>query len=222
MMRVRQKYSSGKQSLSSSLWLLGWYSPTVRLLFLSPASVSDITAVIILQMFIAVINENFEVAEEQKKGKQALNYLTQQKAKHGTVSWMRRFNPYRWVKANPETAKVSNLPSNLVLPMQKSLVQDPSVSRTESRTVPLPVRWLLLPARCPRNHYFSSRKNHFASSVSWSQSTIHQNPWLHCSNFLGARAGRRIFNCQRFDMEERKPVLIPLMRRWSGTCKHRI
>ena len=101
---------------------------------------SDITAVIILQMFIAVINENFEVAEEQKKGKQALNYLTQQKAKHGTVSWMRRFNPYRWVKANPETAKVSNLPSNLVLPMQKSLVQDPSVSRTESRTVPLPVR----------------------------------------------------------------------------------
>ena len=108
--------------------------------FLSPEIVSDFTAVIILQMFIAVINENFEVAEEQKKGKQASNYYSQQKAKHGTVSWLRRFNPYRWVKANPETAKVSNLPSNLVLPMQKSLVQDYSVSRTESRTVPLPVR----------------------------------------------------------------------------------
>ncbi|KIM44013.1 hypothetical protein M413DRAFT_17890 [Hebeloma cylindrosporum] len=94
---------------------------------------------IILQMFIAVINENFEVAEEQKKGKQASNYYSQQKAKHGSVSWLRRFNPYRWVKANPETAKVSNLPSNLVLPMQKSLVQDYSVSRTESRTVPPPV-----------------------------------------------------------------------------------
>ncbi|KAF9530724.1 Ion transport protein-domain-containing protein [Crepidotus variabilis] len=89
---------------------------------------------IMLQMFIAVINENFEVAEEQKKGKQASNYYSQQKARHGTVGWIRKLNPYRWVKANPETAKVVNLPSNLVLPMQKSLVQSYSISRSDSRS----------------------------------------------------------------------------------------
>ena len=79
-------------------------------------------------MFIAVINENFEVAEEQKKAKQASHYYNQQKAQDVSAAWLRRLNPYRWVKANPETAKV-NLPSNLVLPMQKSLVQDISMTR---------------------------------------------------------------------------------------------
>lgn len=98
-----------------------------------------------LQMFIAVINENFEVAEEQKKGKQASNYYNQQKARHGTIPWLRRLNPYRWVKANPETAKVTNLPSNLILPMQKNLVQDYTVSRSETRssTVSPPIIYTL-------------------------------------------------------------------------------
>jgi voltage-dependent calcium channel len=80
--------------------------------------------VIVLQMFIAVINENFEVAEEQKKSKQTSHFYSQQKARLGTVTWLRRLNPYRWVKASPVTVKVDNLPSNLVLPMQKVLVQD--------------------------------------------------------------------------------------------------
>ena len=61
-------------------------------------------------MSIAVINENFAVAEEQKKGKQASKFYNQQKAQDGTVSWFRNLNPYRWVKANPEMAKVANLP----------------------------------------------------------------------------------------------------------------
>jgi hypothetical protein len=82
--------------------------------------------VIVLQMFIAVINENFEVAEEQKKSKQTTHFYSQQKARHGTVTWLRRLNPYRWIKASPVTVKVDNLPSNLVLPMQKVLVQEKS------------------------------------------------------------------------------------------------
>jgi len=84
-------------------------------------------------MFIAVINENFQVAEEQKKSKQASQYYNQQKARQGTISWFRRLNPYRWIKANPETAKVANLPSNLTLPIQKTLVQDYNLSRSDSR-----------------------------------------------------------------------------------------
>ncbi|KIK93928.1 hypothetical protein PAXRUDRAFT_828487 [Paxillus rubicundulus Ve08.2h10] len=80
---------------------------------------------IVFQMFVAVINENFTVAEEARKGKQASDYWAhhqQQQVAHSR--WVHRLNPYRWVKAEPVTIKVENLPSNLVLPMQKTLVQD--------------------------------------------------------------------------------------------------
>lgn len=83
-------------------------------------------------MFIAVINENFEVAEEQKKGKQASDFYNQQKARHGTATWLRRLNPYRWIKANSVTVRVDNLPSNLVLPMQKVLIQDTPLSQLDA------------------------------------------------------------------------------------------
>ncbi|KAH9475037.1 Calcium-channel protein cch1 [Psilocybe cubensis] len=112
---------------------------------------------IVLQMFIAVINENFEVAEEQKKGKQASNYYSQHKARHGTVTWLRRLNPYRFVKANPETAKVSNLPSNLVLPMQKTLVQDYAISRVDSRTTTAPVQKSVRKRRFMKPQHYSSK-----------------------------------------------------------------
>lgn len=85
-------------------------------------------------MFIAVINENFNVAEEAKKGKQATNYWETHQIEAGKASWMRRLNPYRWVKANPVKVKVENLPSNLILPMQKALVQDYTVPKQEARS----------------------------------------------------------------------------------------
>jgi len=90
--------------------------------------------VIVLQMFIAVINENFEVAEESKRVKQASKYWATHKPQTATASWLRRLNPYRWLKANPVTVKVENLPANLVLPMQKSLVQDYNVPRYDNRS----------------------------------------------------------------------------------------
>lgn len=78
-----------------------------------------------LQMFVAVINENFDIAEEAKKGRQTANYLeSQKKARQAKYRWWRNLNPYRWIKANPVSVKVENLPQNLVLPMQKSLVRD--------------------------------------------------------------------------------------------------
>lgn len=90
--------------------------------------------VIVLQMFIAVINENFDVAEESKKGKQASKYWAAHQAQKGSATWIRKLNPYRWVRANPVKVKVENLPANLVLPMQKSLVQDYNVPRYDDRT----------------------------------------------------------------------------------------
>jgi len=72
-------------------------------------------------MFIAVINENFDVAEEAKKSKQASTFW-EQKAREGKPSWFRVLNPYRWFKASPITVRVDELPSGLVLPMQKKMV----------------------------------------------------------------------------------------------------
>ncbi|OBZ73074.1 Calcium-channel protein cch1 [Grifola frondosa] len=60
---------------------------------------------IVLQMFIAVINENFDVAEESKRSRQASHY---------------------WASHRPQAVRApwkSSYP-NLVLPMQKTLVQD--------------------------------------------------------------------------------------------------
>ncbi|KAL5522184.1 CCH1 [Sanghuangporus sanghuang] len=81
---------------------------------------------ILLQLFIAVINENFDVAEELKRGKQATDYYATQQPVQATPAWLRRLNPYRWFKANPRSIAVENLPSNLILPMQKAVIQDSS------------------------------------------------------------------------------------------------
>ncbi|KAJ7058571.1 Ion transport protein-domain-containing protein [Mycena amicta] len=91
---------------------------------------------IVLQMFIAVINENFDVAEEAKKGKQASNYWEEaHRPTAGHVSWLRKLNPYRWIRASPVEVRVEGLPSNLVLPMQKSLVEDYRVPRHDGSSV---------------------------------------------------------------------------------------
>ncbi|KZV67749.1 hypothetical protein PENSPDRAFT_687890 [Peniophora sp. CONT] len=79
---------------------------------------------IVLQMFIAVINENFNVAEESKRGQQADFYFQAQQPQQGRAGWLRRLNPYRWFRASPKAIVVENLSGNLVLPMQKALIQD--------------------------------------------------------------------------------------------------
>lgn len=87
-----------------------------------------------MQMFIAVINENFDVAEEAKKGRQASHYWASQRQEKIQVSWMKKMNPYRWFAPAPKAIAVDNLPSGLVLPMQKALVQDYSVPKREPST----------------------------------------------------------------------------------------
>ncbi|KAJ7726287.1 Ion transport protein-domain-containing protein [Mycena maculata] len=90
---------------------------------------------IVLQMFVAVINENFDVAEEAKKGKQATTYWANTTPQEGRATWLRRLNPYRWIRARPVEVRVEALPAGLVLPMQKSLVQAYSVPRADAGSV---------------------------------------------------------------------------------------
>ena len=81
-------------------------------------------------MFIAVINENFDVAEESKRSRQASHYWASHRPQQVRAAWIRKLNPYRWLKAQPKAIEVE-LPSNLVLPMQKALVQDYSLPKRE-------------------------------------------------------------------------------------------
>ncbi|KAI0338514.1 hypothetical protein BDW22DRAFT_1362860 [Trametopsis cervina] len=79
---------------------------------------------IVLQMFIAVINENFDVAEEQKRSRQASDFWASQRPEKARAGWVRRLNPYRWFEVQPKVANVDEPPSEFVLPRQNSLVQD--------------------------------------------------------------------------------------------------
>ncbi|KAF8585271.1 hypothetical protein K439DRAFT_1632798 [Ramaria rubella] len=79
---------------------------------------------ILIQLFIAVINENFDVAEEKKREQQVAEHLANTQTTAGRFAWISKFNPYKYTKSNPKAIMVENLPSNLVLPMQKAIVQD--------------------------------------------------------------------------------------------------
>ncbi len=85
-------------------------------------------------MFIAVINENFDIAEEAKRSQQANQYFQTTQGPNKTwAPWIHRLNPYRWFKPSPRTIVVENLPLNLVLPMQKAVVQDYGLPMPERR-----------------------------------------------------------------------------------------
>lgn len=86
-------------------------------------------------MFIAVINENFDVAEESKRSRQASHYWASHRPEQARAAWVRRLNPYRWFKAKPKSIAVEQLPSSLVLPMQKTLVQEYSLPKKDGTVV---------------------------------------------------------------------------------------
>ncbi|KAI6152729.1 Ion transport protein-domain-containing protein [Pisolithus thermaeus] len=131
------------QILSSENWTTVLYNATVAELALGQAVIVAtflscwllFANFIVLQMFIAVIHENFSVAEEAKKEKQASNYWARHRLQPEVTHsrWIRRLNPYRWFKADPVTVKVENLPSTLVLPMRESVVQGYSPPREERK-----------------------------------------------------------------------------------------
>ncbi|KAJ7831421.1 Ion transport protein-domain-containing protein [Mycena olivaceomarginata] len=102
---------------------------------------------IVLQMFIAVINESFNIAEEAKKGKQATNYWSEYRPQEG---WLRRLNRYRWIRAR--TIKIKVLPANLALPMQKSPVQDYAMPRADAASI----------VETPTGHTPGGRTRHYS------------------------------------------------------------
>ncbi|KIO32428.1 hypothetical protein M407DRAFT_214388 [Tulasnella calospora MUT 4182] len=77
--------------------------------------------------------QNFEVAEEQKRARQFDAYLRKTEPSSTQVNWMEKWNPYRFVKAAPKSVAVETMPSGLVLPLKKAIVQDSRGRRQGSR-----------------------------------------------------------------------------------------
>lgn len=97
------------QAWISAIFLSGWF------LFAN---------FILLQMFIAVINEGFAIAEEEKQKAQMSAFVQQTEPAAPGVNWIARLNPYRFLKTKPEVISVESLPTNLVLPLGKATVRD--------------------------------------------------------------------------------------------------
>lgn len=75
-------------------------------------------------MFVAVINENFAVAEEQKRERQVAAFIRHSEPLSAHASWIDRFNPYRLMSAHHNAVKVDSLPPNLVLPLKQNIGAD--------------------------------------------------------------------------------------------------
>ncbi|KAF8122971.1 Ion transport protein-domain-containing protein [Boletus edulis] len=142
------------QILSSENWTTVLYNATdAELSFAQPIIVSTFLCCwllfanfVVLQMFIAVINENFELAEEAKRGMQEHNNSEQQS--QTTISGrMNMLNPYLWIKTKFKTANAENPPSTSVLGEAERLVADS----------PLPMGFELGQRRAPSVATSSSR-----------------------------------------------------------------
>jgi hypothetical protein len=81
-------------------------------------------------MFIAVINEGFAIAEEEKHKQQMQAFVKQTQPQAPTVNWITRINPYRFIKARPGILTIDNLPTNLALPAGQAPLPN-HMTRTE-------------------------------------------------------------------------------------------
>jgi hypothetical protein len=94
-------------------------------------------------MFVAVLMENFEIAENDKRKNQILQYMKKTENENDRKTVVSRWNIYRYFKSQPRGLDVTNIPSNLVLSVQKNIVREfmneasdqPSTQQQEPRLV---------------------------------------------------------------------------------------
>lgn len=75
-------------------------------------------------MFIAVLQENFEIAEEQKHKVQLQTFKRNVDPTEKKDDVIYRWNFYKYFQAKPKALAVENIPYNLILHTQKSRVRD--------------------------------------------------------------------------------------------------
>lgn len=83
------------------------------------------TLVIMVNMFIAILMENFETAEEEKRQRQVQQYAEKHDSmKDNAEAIISRWNIYRYLRPNPKNVAIDSIPANLKLPLQKNDIRD--------------------------------------------------------------------------------------------------
>ncbi|OBZ90459.1 Calcium-channel protein cch1 [Choanephora cucurbitarum] len=79
---------------------------------------------VLVNLFIAVLMENFEIAEEDKRRNQVENFMKKTENELDKKTVVSRWNIYRYFKPKSTGLNVKNMPNNLVLSVQKSIVRE--------------------------------------------------------------------------------------------------
>lgn len=91
-------------------------------------------AVVLVNMFIAVLMENFEIVEEEKKKRQLEEYVKRTEHDMEEDPVISRWNIYRYFRPHPKGLNV-NIPANLVWQAKKDVVRDFMVDDTTTKEV---------------------------------------------------------------------------------------
>jgi hypothetical protein len=67
-------------------------------------------------------DENPSKTEEARQREQLEAFVSKTEPHSMTLNWIMRLNPYRYARPKPKSLNIDNVPSNLVLPLQKGLV----------------------------------------------------------------------------------------------------
>lgn len=106
------------QVVVAAIFLCGWMFfsfcalPPLLVLILTVAD-GPSPAVILGNLFIALINENFSIAEEEKRARQVEAFVNRTAVQEQTAGWFRRFDPYTYATAKSKTMSVAS-PAPLV------------------------------------------------------------------------------------------------------------
>ncbi|KAI8139587.1 Ion transport protein-domain-containing protein [Fennellomyces sp. T-0311] len=79
---------------------------------------------VLVNMFIAVLMENFETAEEEKRQLQLQQYVHKTENVSDSDPVVSKWNIYRYFRPHPKGLDVNNIPANLVLNAKKNTMRD--------------------------------------------------------------------------------------------------
>ncbi|CAO3660618.1 unnamed protein product [Umbelopsis ramanniana] len=120
---------------------------------------------VLVNMFIAIIMENFETAEEEKRQRQVQDYLN----KNDTMILedapiASRWNVFRYLKPKPKGLAVDNMPSGLVLSTQKEYVREFLVDSNRGNAIPVEQPYIKITPDDQSSIYQASVKGSFGNT----------------------------------------------------------
>ncbi|KAI8991980.1 Ion transport protein-domain-containing protein [Mycotypha africana] len=87
---------------------------------------------VLVNLFIAVLMENFEIAEEDKQKRQIFNFMQKTENELDKDVVISRWNIYRYFKPKAKGLSVKDMPSSLTISTQKSIVREFMMVKTDN------------------------------------------------------------------------------------------